>query len=107
MTVSLTVSDLFTPAPSGVGPFGNVPAVPASGTWFGISLQIAATVQLPTTSWQAGAPERTILAIGSVNFASSDVDISIMAQGGFLQSAASGSVTYTSTNGTPITVLVT
>ena len=107
MTVSLTVSDLFTPAPSGVGPFGNVPAVPASGTWFGISLQIAATVQLPTTSWQAGAPERTILAIESVNFASSDVDISIMAQGGFLQSAASGSVTFTSTNGTPITVLVT
>ena len=46
MTVSLTVSDLFTPAPSGVGPFGNVPAVPASGTWFGISLQIAATVLL-------------------------------------------------------------
>ncbi len=107
MTVSLSVNDLFIPAPSGVGPFGNVPAVPASGTWLGIMLGVAETVQLPTTSWQPGAPERTILAIEAVCFSQSDVDVSIMAQGGFLQSAASGSVSYTSTDGTPVTIPVT
>jgi hypothetical protein len=107
MVTQLTASDLFTPAPSGVGPFGNVPMVPASGTWLAQMLSIASTVQLPTTSWQPGAPERTILAIESVTFAQSDVNISIMAQGGFLQTAASGSVTFTTTNGTTVTVPVT
>jgi hypothetical protein len=105
--VPLTVQELFTPMPSGVGPFGNVPLVPASETWLGDMLSIAADVQLPTTSWQPGAPERTILAIEAVTFAQSDADISVMAQGGFLQSAASGSVTYVANNGTTITVLVT
>lgn len=103
----LTVSQLFTPAPSGVGPFGFVPPIPATGTWLSIMLDIANTVQLPTTSWQSGAPERTILAIEAVTFAQSDVNISIMAQGGFLQPAAFGSVTFTATNGTNITVPVT
>lgn len=70
-------------------------------------LNTAALVQLPTTSWQSGAPERTILAIEAVSFAQSDVNISIMAQGGFLQSAASGTVTYTTVNGTTVTVPVT
>jgi Baseplate J-like protein len=107
VSVALTAAELFTPAPSGVGPFGNVPGVPASGTWLAIALTIAKTVQLPTTSWQAGAPERTILAIEAVNFASSDVNISIMAQGGFLQTAASGSVTTTTVDGTTVTIPVT
>jgi hypothetical protein len=106
MTV-LTAAELFTPAPSGVGPFGNVPAAPADGTWLAQMLDIATTVQLPTTSWQPGAPERTILAIEAVTFASSDVNISIMAQGGFLQTAASGTVTYTATDGTTVTIPVT
>ena len=70
-------------------------------------LTIATEVQLPTTSWQPGAPERTILAIEAVTFSQSDVNISIMAQGGFLQSAASGSVTYTTNDGTNVTVPVT
>ena len=105
--MSLTVADLFAPAPSGVGPYGNVPMVPASGTWLGVMLGIAAEVQLPTTSWQPGAPERTILAIQAVTFSKSDVNISIMAQGGFLQSAASGSVTFTANDGTNVTIPVT
>src|SRR5271165_904390 len=103
----LTVSDLFTPAPSGVGAFGNVPQVAPSGTWLGVQLANAALVGLPTTSWQSGAPERTIMAIEAISFAQSDINISIMAQGGFLQSAASGTVTYTSNNGTNITIPVT
>lgn len=107
MTTELTVDDLFTPTPSGVGPNGNVPLVPGSSTWLGKMLTAATIVQLPTTSWQSGAPERTIFAAMSVMFAESDVNVSIVAQGGFLQSAASGTVTYTRTDGTVITVPVT
>jgi hypothetical protein len=103
----LTAAQLFTPAPSGVGPYGFVPGQPASGTWLQIMLGIAQQVQLPTTSWQSGAPERTILAIQAVTFSMSDVNISIMAQGGFLQTAASGSVTTTATDGTVVTIPVT
>lgn len=107
MTAPLSVSQLFTPLPSGVGPNGQVPTNPAAGTWLGQMLTVAAAVQLPTTSWQPGAPERTILAIQAVTFAQQDVQISLMAQGGFLQSAASGSVTFTLLNGTTVTTPVT
>ena len=105
--MSLTVTQLFVPASSGVGAFGAVPTVPAQGTWLSIELQIAQTITLPTTSWQPGAPERTIFAIEAVMFSLSDVDISLMAQGGFLQSAAAGSVTYVGLNGQTITQAVT
>ena len=53
--MNYSAAELFTPAPSGVGPFGNVPNVPAQGTWLGQMLANAATVGLPTTSWQSGA----------------------------------------------------
>ncbi len=111
----LTVTQLFTPAPSGVGPYGfvggavvgQVPQVPGSGSWLSVMLQIAATVQLPTTSWQPGDPERTILATEAVCFSLSDACISQMAQGGFLQSAASGTVLYTAVDGTQVVIPVT
>lgn len=106
MIAPLSVQDLFTPTPSGVGPNG-VPLVPGTDTWFGIMLGLAATVQLPTTSWQSGAPERSILAIEAVTFAQQDVAVSIVAQGGFLQSAAGGSAVYVPPTGTPITIRVT
>ena len=105
--MNYSAAELFTPAPSGVGPFGNVPNVPAQGTWLGQMLANAATVGLPTTSWQSGAPERTIFAVESVMFSKSDVNISIIAQGGFLQTAADGSVTTTTTNGTTAVIPVT
>src|ERR1019366_2573027 len=104
---ALTVAQLFEPTPSGVGAYGNVALVPAADTWLATMLAEAAEVGLPTTSWQPGAPERTIFAVEAVSFASSDIDISIMAQGGFLQSAASGTVTYTANDGTVITQPVT
>lgn len=104
---TLTAQQLFTPAPSGVGPYGSVPPVPAQGTWLSVMLATATTVQLPTTSWQPGAPERTIMAIEAVAFAMSDVNISLMAQAGFLQTAASGSVTSTAVDGTVVTIPVT
>jgi hypothetical protein len=104
---ALTAQQLFQPTPSGVGPYGQQTGTAASDTWLGTMLTEAAVVGLPTTSWQPGAPERTILAIEAVTFASSDVNVSIMAQGGFLQSAASGTVTYTATDGTVLTQPVT
>ena len=103
----MTTSQLFAPMPSGVGPFGQVPLNPGTGTWLGVMLTVAADVQLPTTSWQSGAPERTILAIQAVTFYQSDVNVSTMAQGGFLQSAASGTVTFVAVNGTTVTIPVT
>lgn len=111
----LTVSQLFFPAPSGVGPYGfvggalvgQVPQVPGQGTWLATMLTIAGTVQLPTTSWQTGDPERTIFATEAVCFSLSDACISQMAQGGFLQSAATGTVLYTAPDGTQITIPVT
>jgi hypothetical protein len=103
----LTVAQLFQPMPSGVGAFGAVPTVPAQGTWLALELELAGQLGLQTTSWQSGAPELTIFGIEAVAFSMSDVDISIMAQGGFLQSAASGSVTYVTQNGSTVTQAVT
>lgn len=105
--MTLSVQDLFQPAPSGVGPFGNVPMTPPAGSWLAKMLEVSTAVQLPTTSWQSGAPERTILAIEAVMFSQSDANISAMAQGGFLQSAALGSVTFQLLDGTTVTLPVT
>jgi hypothetical protein len=106
-TPPLNVAQLFTPMPSGVGPNGNVPLLPSVETWLGAMLTVAAQVQLPTTAWQSGSPERTIMALEAVMFSLSDANISIMAQGGFLQSASTGTVTYTTVQGTVVTVPVT
>jgi hypothetical protein len=107
----LTTSQLFVPAASGVGPYANgvavVPPTPPAGTWLAVMLQIATQVGLPTTSWQSGAPELTIFAVEAVCFAQSDAQISIMAQGGFLQPAATGTVTFTTTQGVTVTIPVT
>ncbi len=105
--MTLSTSQLFQPAPSGVGPFGNVPMAPPAGSWLAIMLNVATQVQLPTTAWQSGQPERTIFAVEAVLFATSDANISLMAQGGFLLPAATGTVTSTATDGTTTTVPVT
>jgi hypothetical protein len=103
----LAVTALFQPMLSGVGA-ATTPAAPGTpNTWYGLELQYAAQFGLPTTSWQAGAPERTIFATEAVNFALSDVKVAQRAQGGFLQTAALGSVTYTLPNGTQTTIPVT
>jgi hypothetical protein len=105
--MTLTAAELFSPAPSGVGPFGNVPQIPPSGTWLSQMLAVATQVQLPTTSWQSGAPERTIFATEAVMFSLSDANIGVIAQAGFLQTAANGSVTVTLVDGTTVTIPVT
>ena len=103
--MSLTIQELFVPEPSGVGPNQTTP--PAPETWLSFLLQAAAIVGLPTTSWQPGAPERTILAITAVALAEDDTIISLMAQGGFLDFAASGTVTSVGLNGVSVTQPVT
>jgi hypothetical protein len=71
-------------------------------------LQIADVLGLRTTSWEQGDPARTIFAIEANLFSLSDVDISVLAQGGFLDYAASGTVTYTDpVSGNDVTVYVT
>lgn len=107
MTVPLSVTELFTPSSSGVLSSGAIPQSPPLGTWLAIELQAAATVGLPTTAWFSGGPELTILAINAVCMAQDDAIISQMAQGSFLDSAASGTVTYQALNGKTITIQVT
>ena len=65
-TPSLTVTQLFTPAASGVGSTGAVPLSPPDGTWLYYELYAAQTVQLATTAWQPGGFERSLLAINAV-----------------------------------------
>ena len=104
----LTAADLFQPTSSGVGPFGNVPAVPPQGTWLSRMIVNAQTIGLPTTAWQSGAPELSIFAGEAILFASSDIAISKAAQGGLLQTAAAGTVSYVDPDsGQTITIAVT
>ena len=103
---NLTIADLFTPAPSGVDPT-NQAAAPASGTWLDTVLAAGARIGLSTTSWQPGDPTRTLLAILSVIDAQQDGLVSTFTQGGFLDWAATGSVTYETAPGVLVTQYVT
>lgn len=86
--MTLSVTDLFTPAPSGVTA-GAAGALPPAGSWLSQLLANAVTLGLSTTAWQAGGIARTILAIVATVEAARDTLISSMAQGGFLASASS------------------
>ncbi len=101
--MTLTISDLFTPAESGVNQAQNPPA----DTWLGKELAVAKTVELPITAWLPGGNARSILAITAVGMAQSDVMVSAFAQAGFLQWAATGTVIYVNPDGTTVTNPVT
>lgn len=103
---NLTIADLFQPEPSGVDPT-NQAATPASGTFLEKYLTTGATIGLSTTSWQPGDPTRTLIAICSVVDAQRDGLISLFAQGGFLDWAATGTVTYETAPGVVVTAYVT
>ncbi len=103
---NLSIADLFTPAPSGVDPT-NTQAAPASGSWLATAIDAGATIGLSTTTWQPGDPTRTLLAILAVIDAQQDGLVSLMAQGGFLDWAATGTVTYETTAGVTVTQYVT
>ncbi len=93
MTEQLTITELFTPA--------------TNAQWFQTLLTNAATLQLQTTSWQSGGMALTILQMVANTLSQEDGIISIMAQGGFLDFAATGQVTYVAANGTTVTAYVT
>lgn len=103
---NLTIADLFTPTPSGVDPT-DAAATPAEGTWLQTALYTGGVIGLSTTSWQPGDPTRTLLAILSVIEAQQDGLVSLMAQGGFLDWAATGTVTYETAPGVTVTAFVT
>ena len=104
---SLSVSSLFTPMSSGVGQNGAVPLTAPMGTWLYWELSVAATILLPTTAWQAGGAERELLAVSAVMYSQSDANASIFAQSAFLDTAATGAVTYQALNLQQVTVAVT
>lgn len=104
MTI-LSINDLFTPALSGVGATAAI--APPGGSWYAILLANAQALGIPTTSWEPGGPERTILALTANSLSQEDGIISLMAQGGFLDYAASGTVTFTAANGQRVTQQVT
>jgi hypothetical protein len=91
--MTLTIDQLFTPS--------------TAQQWLASILGNMTTVQLQTTAWQSAGQARTILAIMANLFAIEDAAVSGMAQGGFLDFAATGSVTYVTSDGTTVTTPVT
>lgn len=93
MATNLTISDVFTPA--------------SLSSWQSTLLGALGTLNLPATQWQSGGIARTIVALMAQTAANEDGLISLAAQGGFLDFAATGTVTYTTAQGTTVTVPVT
>lgn len=91
--MTIPIDELFTPA--------------TEPQWLARILANNATTQLQATSWQSGGVARTILAIQANLGAQEDALISGMIQGGFLDYAASGTITYTTTDGDTVTQPVT
>jgi hypothetical protein len=103
---TLTISQLFLPLPSGVIP-GVTPLNVVTGTWLAILQQNGANLNLPTTSWQSGGVTWTVEEMLAACLASMDGEASLRAQGGFLDFAATGTVTYVdSTQNPPVTITV-
>lgn len=103
--MTLDIASLFQPSPPGINsqnPAGTI----APDSWLGALLADGTTLGLPTTAWQSGQPIRTIMAIQAVELSKEDSIISKQAQGGFLDFAATGTVTFTDLDGTTTTVPV-
>lgn len=82
-----------------------VPATRAE--WLATLIKNAGTLQLPTTSWQSGGEALTIIQLCANMFAVEDAIVSGLAQAGFLDYAATGTVTYTTPDGVTVTSPVT
>lgn len=67
----------------------------------------AGTLGLPVTAWQEGQPSRTVILVNAATASQQDALISLIAQGGFLDFAATGSVTFTGVDGATVTAKVT
>lgn len=90
---SLAIDQLFAPA--------------SSDEWEADMLARADALQLNTTAWEPGSPTLTVLEIVSALMSQEDGLISIVAQAGFLDFAATGTVTFTAANGQTVTQAVT
>ena len=86
-----SVFNLFTPAPATPQ---QVSATNPGTDWLTKSLQVAARLQLQVTDWNSGGVARTIMTIVAWMLSTEDALVSGMAQGGFLDFAATGTVTY-------------
>lgn len=89
----LTIDQCFTPA--------------SAADWMKRELETASLLGLKTTAWQSGSVTRTILAVAAFMFELVDSSVSLIAQGGFLDFAATGSISYVGANGQTITQPVT
>ncbi len=91
---TLTIDELFTPA--------------TQPEWLATDLSNADRLGLATTSWHSGSDARTILTAMSFAQNFTDAQVSAIAQAGFLDFAATGTITYTTPNedGTSTTVTV-
>jgi hypothetical protein len=90
---ALSLPSLFTPA--------------TAAQWNTSLLDNADTLGLTTSAWQAGGVTRTTFAVVANMLMLEDVGISLLNMGGFLDYAATGSVTYTGLDGASVTVFVT
>ncbi len=84
---TLSLPDLFTPA--------------TAEQWYAVLLANADKLKLRTTDWSQGGVTRTTFAVFANVLMLGDVAVSLLNQGGFLDYAASGTVTYTD----PVTLL--
>lgn len=104
---TIPFSQLITPTPSGVSPGVTVATVPAN-TWLAFILANGNTLNLAATSWQSGGIAWTQEQIFAEMLAALEGGtVSIAAQGGFLDFAATGTVTYVNAQGLTVTVPVT
>lgn len=94
MTIAIDINDVFTPA-----------GQPAWLTQL-LALAAAPTVNLPATTFRPGDIARSLLILMSYAQAQFDATASLVAQGGFLDFAATGTVTYPNADGTTTTVPV-
>jgi hypothetical protein len=104
--ISLTYQQLFTPAPATPQQVSTTnPGTP----WLTRLMQVGTRLNLQVTDWNSGGVARTIMTCVSWMLSYEDALISGMSQGGFLDFAATGVVTYVDpTDGvTIITVPVT
>jgi Baseplate J-like protein len=79
----------------------------AAADWFGRMLSDSASVGLKTSSWQSGAISKSVLVVAAYTMQFADAHSAAVAQGGFLDFASTGTVTYTDANGLQITEPVT
>jgi hypothetical protein len=75
--------------------------------WLEKLLEIGQSVKLKTRAWQQGSMVLSILTIGSYALSLVDSVVSGVAQGGFLDYAATGTISYTDASGVTTTTPVT